>query len=235
MDDEIMTSCQKGVLEVGLMARAQVLVNTRSPSGHRFPPTPFPLLSYFYRHEMALFTDHPFRHVIKGILALAMGHLIMKMMPHSIQVIHLTQTSVTVLAIGALILLVVKHHRTQGEDRVLSQSQEELILIAALGAFWLAFLLAMRAWNQSSVDIDLAHPRHMFQASTGEAQSNVVGAGSRGGAAAAQGMPPAVSSERLQGAASYIRQSYKPQAGFRKPHPCNPNDAYCVVEEWTFY
>ncbi|KAG2156075.1 hypothetical protein DEU56DRAFT_765444 [Suillus clintonianus] len=206
-------------------------------SGHRFPPTPFPLLSYFYRHEMALFTDHPFRHVIKGILALAMGHLIMKMMPHSIQVIHLTQTSVTILAIGALIVLVVKHHRNGGdpENRVLSQSQEELILIAAFGAFWLAFLLAMRAWNQNSVDIDLAHPRSMFQSSTGAAQSNVVGAGSRGIAAAAQGRPPAVASERLQGASSYTRQQYKPQAGYRKPHPCNPGDAYCVVEEWTFY
>ncbi|KAJ8595984.1 hypothetical protein M405DRAFT_806223 [Rhizopogon salebrosus TDB-379] len=178
---------------------------------------------------MALFTDHPFRHVIKVIMALVMGHLIMKIMPHSMQVIHLTQTSVTVFAIGALIYLVVKHNRTE-EGRVLSQPQEEMILIVALGAGWLAFLLAMRAYNQSSIDIDLAHPSHMFQPSTGAAQSNVVGAGSRGGA-----VPPAVASERLQGAASYSRQSYKPQAGFRKPYPCNPNDAYCVVEEWTFY
>ncbi|KAG1833155.1 hypothetical protein EV424DRAFT_1367344 [Suillus variegatus] len=183
---------------------------------------------------MALFTDHPVRHVLKGIFALVMGHMIMKFLPHSVQVIHLTQTSVTILAIGALIVLVVKHHRTAGENRVLSQGQEELILIAAFGAFWLAFLLAMRAWNQGSVDIDLAHPRHMFQSSTGAAQSNVVGADSRGVAAAAA-RPPAVASERLQGAASYVRQQYKPQAGFRKPYPCDPNDAYCVVEEWTFY
>lgn len=150
----------------------------------------------------------------------------------------------------------MKHHRTEveNENRVLSQGQAELILIAAFGAFWLgkpvpfnindiliqrsfvvAFLLAMRAWNQGSVDIDLAHPSHMFQSSTGAAQSNVVGAGSRGVGAVPQARPPAVASERLQGAASYIRQQYKPQAGFRKPHPCDPNDAYCVVEEWTFY
>ncbi|KAG1768194.1 hypothetical protein EDD22DRAFT_873344 [Suillus occidentalis] len=163
---------------------------------------------------MALFTDHPVRHVLKGIFALAMGHMIMKFMPQSIQVIHLTQTSVTILAIGALIVL------------VLSQGQEELILIAAFGAFWLAFLLAMRAWNQNSVDIDLG---------TSTQHSNVVGAGSRGVGVETQGRPPAVVSERLQGAASYIRQQYKPQAGFRKPYPCDPNDAYCVVEEWTFY
>ncbi|KAG2367366.1 hypothetical protein BDR07DRAFT_1272443 [Suillus spraguei] len=130
---------------------------------------------------MALFTDHPFRHVIKGILALVMGHIIMKFMPHSIQVIHLTQTSVAMLAIGALIILVVKNHRSGEENRGgLSQGQSELVLIAALGAFWLAILLAMRAWNQSSIDVDLAHPRHMFQSSTGAAQSNVVGADSRG-------------------------------------------------------
>lgn len=84
----------------------------------------------------------------------------------------------------------------------------------------------MRAYNQNSIDIDLAHPRQMFQPTTGAAQSSVVGAGSRG---------PAVASEELRGAASYSRQSYKPQAGYRKPYPCNPNDAYCVVEEWTFY
>ncbi|KAG1907171.1 uncharacterized protein F5891DRAFT_359787 [Suillus fuscotomentosus] len=86
---------------------------------------------------MALFTDHPVRHVLKGIFALVMGHVIMKFLPHSVQVIHLTQTSVTILAIGALIVLVVKHHRTAGENRVLSQGQEELILIAAFGAFCL--------------------------------------------------------------------------------------------------
>jgi len=88
----------------------------------------------------------------------------------------------------------------------------------------------MRAYNQSGIDIDLAHPRQMFQPTTGAAQSSVVGAGSRGAA-----VPPAVASEQLRGAASYSRQSYKPQAGYRKPYPCNPNDAYCVVEEWTFY
>ncbi|KAF8138271.1 hypothetical protein EV363DRAFT_518856 [Boletus edulis] len=59
-------------------------------------------------NDMALFTDHPVRHVIKVIFALAMGHLIMKFLPRSIQVIHLTQTSVTVLAIGALIFFVVQ-------------------------------------------------------------------------------------------------------------------------------
>ncbi|KAF8450730.1 hypothetical protein L210DRAFT_3756249 [Boletus edulis BED1] len=170
---------------------------------------------------MALFTDHPFRHVIKAILALAMGHLIMKLLPRSIQVIHLTQTSVTVLAIGALIFFVVKHHRNEG--RVMSRGQEELILIVAVGAFWLAFLLAMRAYNQSAVDIDLAHPRHLFSASSGTAESNVVGAGGR--------RAPASSNSAERNAAAYGR----PKTGYRKDYPCNPYDEYCVTEEWAFY
>lgn len=177
--------------------------------------------------DMALFTEHPFRHVIKAILALVMGHIIMKFLPHNIQVIHLTQTSVTALAIGALIFLVIKHHHHNhtAEGRMLSRNQEELILIAALGAFWLALLLAMRAFNQPSVDLNLAHPRHLFSASSGTAESNVVGAGGRRAPAAYE----APSAER--NAAAYGR----PKTGYRKEHPCSPYDPYCVTEEWAFY
>ncbi|KAF8845788.1 hypothetical protein BDN67DRAFT_299527 [Paxillus ammoniavirescens] len=178
---------------------------------------------------MALFSEHPFRHVLKVIFALAMGHLIMKMMPHSIQVIHLTQTSVTVLAIGALIYLVIKQNRHTGEGQMLSQNHQELILIGAFGAFWLAFLLAMRAFNQSSVDIDLAHPRQLFSASSGTAESNVVGAGARRAPAAYNAPPAGGASER--NAAAYGR----PKTGYRREHPCNPYDEYCVTEEWAFY
>ncbi|KAF9247059.1 hypothetical protein BU15DRAFT_38931 [Melanogaster broomeanus] len=145
------------------------------------------------------------------------------------EVIHLTQTSVTVLAIGALIFLVVKHHRTEG-GRVLSQTQEELILIAAFGAFWLAFLLAMKAFNHSSVDIDLAHPRNLFSASSGTAESNVVGAGGRR-APVAYNAPPVAGGAAERSAGTYGR----PKTGYRKEYPCNPYDEYCVTEEWAFY
>ncbi|KAH0839741.1 hypothetical protein J3R83DRAFT_681 [Lanmaoa asiatica] len=83
----------------------------------------------------------------------------------------------------------------------------------------------MRAFNQSSVDIDLAHPRHLFSASSGTAESNVVGAGGRR-APAAHNAP---SAER--NAAAYGR----PKTGYRKDYPCNPYDEYCVSEEWAFY
>ncbi|KAH7929461.1 hypothetical protein BV22DRAFT_1002692 [Leucogyrophana mollusca] len=197
---------------------------------------------------MALFTDHPFRHVIKAILALAMGHILMKLMPHSIrkvltqhtiEVVHLTQTSVTVLAIAALIYLVVLHHRSES-GRVMSQNQEEMILIGALGAFWFAFLLAMRAFGQTGVDIDFAHPSHLFSASSGTAESSVVGAASRGGNAAyAPPLPPQAQTggqASQAGAESYRRVRYgNGQGGGRKPYPCSPYDAYCVIEEWVYY
>lgn len=83
----------------------------------------------------------------------------------------------------------------------------------------------MRAFNQSSVDVDFAHPRHLFSASSGTAESNVVGAGGRRAPAAYN----APSAER--NAAAYGR----PKTGYRKDHPCNPYDEYCVTEEWAFY
>jgi len=167
---------------------------------------------------MALFSEHPVRHVLKAILALAAVHVIMKFMPQSIQILHLTQTSVTIIAIAALVFLVVLHHRSES-GRVLSQTQEEMIIIAAFGAFWFAFLIAMRTFNQSSVDVNLAHPRNMFSP------------GARESAAAASGVQANAGGYR----GAHDGRYGQPQAGFRNSHPCNPNDAYCVVEEWTFY
>jgi hypothetical protein len=85
----------------------------------------------------------------------------------------------------------------------------------------------MRAYGQSSIDVDLAHPRHLFSASSGTAESNVVGAGGR--RAPAPGAQNAASAER--NAAAYGR----PKTGYRKDYPCSPYDEYCVTEEWAFY
>ncbi|ETW83943.1 hypothetical protein HETIRDRAFT_170409 [Heterobasidion irregulare TC 32-1] len=50
------------------------------------------------------------------------------------------------LAISCLLVFVVLHHRRSGN--VLTESQEEMILIGALGLFWFAVLVAWRAINQ---------------------------------------------------------------------------------------
>ena len=82
----------------------------------------------------------------------------------------------------------------------------------------------MRAYSQSGIDIDLANPRHLFSASSGTAESNVVGAGGR--RAPAANVP---SAER--NAAAYG----PPKTGYRRDRPCSPYDDYCVTEEWAFY
>lgn len=164
---------------------------------------------------MAIFA-HPFRSVLKAILALVAGHIIMKLLPHSIQVIHLTQTSVTVLVIAALVYFIVKHHNNEGQR--MTDTQAELTIIVAFGVFWFAFLLAMRAFNQSGVEVDLMHPRSAFSPSTGNAESNVVG----GRGSSGYSPPPS-------------RYGDRPRTGYRKEYPCDPRDAYCVVEEWAFY
>ncbi|KAH9938622.1 uncharacterized protein B0H18DRAFT_949903 [Fomitopsis serialis] len=48
---------------------------------------------------------------------------------------NLMQSSVAMLALASLSILVVMHHRRNGQ--FLTQTQEEIILIAAFGFFWL--------------------------------------------------------------------------------------------------
>ncbi|KDQ64513.1 hypothetical protein JAAARDRAFT_28151 [Jaapia argillacea MUCL 33604] len=82
-----------------------------------------------------------------GVAAVAafVGHMIVYMLPQSLQIFTFTQTSIAILAICSLMVLVVAHHRRHGE--VLSQTQEEMILIGAFGLFWFAILIALRAFR----------------------------------------------------------------------------------------
>ncbi|KAF7355328.1 Ubiquitin-conjugating enzyme E2 8 [Mycena sanguinolenta] len=62
---------------------------------------------------------------------------------------HLTQTSVTILAVSGLIFLITMHHRQEG--RFLTQTQEEMLLIFCFGLFWMSVLLgwhSLRAQGQ---------------------------------------------------------------------------------------
>lgn len=60
--------------------------------------------------------------------------------------LNLTQTTVALLALAAVTILVVAHHRTQGQ--FLTQTQEEMVLIGAFGLFWLALLVTLRVIRQ---------------------------------------------------------------------------------------
>ncbi|KAJ7781226.1 hypothetical protein B0H16DRAFT_611751 [Mycena metata] len=51
-------------------------------------------------------------------------------------VFHLTQTSVAILAVSGLIFLITMHHRREGH--LLTQTQEEMVLIFCFGLFWMS-------------------------------------------------------------------------------------------------
>ncbi|KAJ7638826.1 hypothetical protein FB45DRAFT_903963 [Roridomyces roridus] len=106
--------------------------------------------------------------------------------------------SVAILAVGGLIYLIAMHHRRDGG--LLSQNQEETILIVGFGLFWMAVLLGWQALKAgSSTEVPIR--------------------GLEGVPAGTQG----VRRERPVGLPRPVR-----------PYPCSYDDAYCVVEEYTF-
>ncbi|KAH0587544.1 hypothetical protein J132_08475 [Termitomyces sp. J132] len=98
---------------------------------------------------MPLFRDHPIRSIATVVGALVVGHLVSRLTT-SFHAFHLTQTSVAMLSIASMMFLVTMHHRRQGE--LLSQTQEEMVLICGFGLFWIATLLAWRSMTHRAVD-----------------------------------------------------------------------------------
>jgi len=80
---------------------------------------------------MSLFTTNLRRSVGAGLVSVFMGTLLMWTLPANLHAFTLAQTSVAILAIGTLMIFIVTHHRRNGQ--VLTQDQEEMILIGAFG------------------------------------------------------------------------------------------------------
>ncbi|OSD04287.1 hypothetical protein PYCCODRAFT_1433673 [Trametes coccinea BRFM310] len=74
------------------------------------------------------------------------------------------QTSVAILAIASLGLMVVTHHRRNGE--LLTQTQEEAVLIVAFGLMWFALLIGWRALQQRGSDPSLGPGTDLASASS---------------------------------------------------------------------
>jgi len=80
--------------------------------------------------------------------------------PNSWHAMGLAQTSVAFMAMSSVLVMVVL--RQKRDVRILSQTQEELLLIAALGLFWLATLVGFRAYGRRLIsparagEVDLA-------------------------------------------------------------------------------
>ncbi|KAJ7498908.1 hypothetical protein FB451DRAFT_15423 [Mycena latifolia] len=91
---------------------------------------------------MALFRDHPVHSVAAVATALFIAH-VMSLFVSFFHVFHLSQTSVAILAVSGLIFLITMHHRRDGH--LLTQTQEEMMLIFCFGLFWMAVLLGWHA------------------------------------------------------------------------------------------
>ncbi|KAI0307331.1 hypothetical protein B0F90DRAFT_1687444 [Multifurca ochricompacta] len=95
---------------------------------------------------MSLFTGNLRRSIGAGLISVFTGTLLMWTLPPNLRAFTLAQTSVAILAIGSLMIFIVAHHRRNGQ--VLTQDQEEMVLIGAFGLFWFAFFVTWRAFRQ---------------------------------------------------------------------------------------
>ncbi|TFY54069.1 hypothetical protein EVJ58_g9079 [Rhodofomes roseus] len=86
-----------------------------------------------------LFRDRTVRSVTSAALAAFAAHFLTGMIPHTMHTYNLLQSSVAMLALASLSIL---------NGQFLSQTQEEVILIAAFGFFWLGTIPGI-AWSKS--------------------------------------------------------------------------------------
>ncbi|KAF4574594.1 hypothetical protein EYR36_005942 [Pleurotus pulmonarius] len=109
---------------------------------------------------MPLFTDRPLRSTAGVAAALTVAYVISSM-TSSMQAFHLTQTSVAILAISSLLFLVTMHHRREGH--LLTQSQEEMVLIGGFGLFFMGeglerLAFHLRLQRQYSLPVSSSYP-----------------------------------------------------------------------------
>ncbi|KAJ7228660.1 hypothetical protein GGX14DRAFT_554733 [Mycena pura] len=107
--------------------------------------------------------------------------------------------ALSILAVSGLILTM--HHRLDWQ--LLTQTQEEALLIFCFGMFWMSVLLAWRALR--------AHG---------------------GGGAGVPGGSAEIYEARRQGT---VRGAGMGSSRQLRPYPCSIDDAYCIVEEYTFF
>ncbi|KAH8094789.1 hypothetical protein BXZ70DRAFT_946067 [Cristinia sonorae] len=137
------------------------------------------------------------------------AHLITAVVPGTLHVFNMLQSAVAILAVAALAFLVVSHHRREGH--LLTQTQEEMILIGAFGLFWFAVLVGIRSFRQAGGQATMTSP----------------------GAGAVQAASPPVANA---GSGAGVSRTTPGQVGGRRapPYPCSTDSVYCYVEEWRW-
>ncbi|EMD40698.1 hypothetical protein CERSUDRAFT_91436 [Gelatoporia subvermispora B] len=112
--------------------------------------------SRFIRNAPAVRVGMPVRSRVTRVIAavfliICAIHFTLRYLPDSIYTFNIMQTSVAMLALASLSFLVLTHHKRNG--LYLTSEQEEWIFIGAFGLFWLATIVAWRAWNRAPAEV----------------------------------------------------------------------------------
>jgi len=104
---------------------------------------------------MTLFRNNPLRWAATAVIVVSIAHYGTKLVS-SLNAFQLTQTSIAILSISALLFMIMMHHRMDGQ--LMSHSQEEMALIGIFALFWIVFLVAWKFFtNKSSVSTGLSN------------------------------------------------------------------------------
>lgn len=99
---------------------------------------------------MPLFRENPIRSTAAAAIGLVIAYTASSYLS-SPSAFHVTQTTVALLALAAFMVLVTLNHRREGrEGPLMTQTQEEIVLIGSFALFWLAVMLAWRAISQNT-------------------------------------------------------------------------------------
>ncbi|KAF8913913.1 hypothetical protein CPB84DRAFT_1757897 [Gymnopilus junonius] len=111
---------------------------------------------------MSLFSKNPIRSAATAAVVVSVAHFATKSLT-SLHAFHLTQTSIAILAISALLFIIMVHHRMDGQ--IMSQTQEEMAVIGVFALFWVVFLVGYRSFmsKQSGGVTDLGAPKASSQ------------------------------------------------------------------------
>jgi len=104
--------------------------------------------------SMTLFRNNPLRWAATAVIVVSIAHYGAKLVS-SLHAFQLTQTSIAILCISALLFMIMMHHRMDGQ--LMSHSQEEMALIGIFALFWIVLLVAWKFFTnkQSSVSTGL--------------------------------------------------------------------------------
>jgi len=90
---------------------------------------------------VTLFRNNPLRSAAIAAITVSIAHFGTKLLS-SLHAFQLTQTSIAVFSISALLFMIMMHHRMDGQ--LMSHSQEEMALIGIFTLFWIVLLVGWK-------------------------------------------------------------------------------------------